>query len=107
MTTPTIYEQARQLVEGKPQWHAGETVTLWGGQSTGGPQVLVQEGGRGGGLLRLTMKVGNKDATVDCGHLNWEKGGWVFDLSPTRYREWTAKARRLVERSAKKPQRGG
>lgn len=100
MTTPSpsIYDQARQLVEGKPQWYSGETVTLWGSQAAGGPQVLVREGGRdGGGLLHLSMKVGSKDATVDCGHLNWEKGGWVFDLSRTRYQEWTTKARSLVE----------
>ena len=91
----TLFELARQTVEAKQQWQAGETVTLWSGKTH---KACVTEGGYdGGGLLYLVFsnRRPGQEVTVTCGFLNPLRG-WRFFLDKHDYRKWVSKARRLA-----------
>ena len=80
----TIYDLARECIESKTQWSAGETVTIW---KNGSKRVQVEEYGRdGGGLLRLVLRAGRKESSVKAGHLTMT--GWKFILAVSEYNEW-------------------
>ena len=89
----TLFELARQAIEAKPQWAAGESVTIW---SSKVHKAYVNEDGRdGGGLLYLGMRNGQPGEQVEvvAGMLNPRKG-WQFTLTRQDYNVWVLKVKR-------------
>jgi len=91
----TIYDLARDAIEAKQQWTAGETVTVWQGNIH---KAEVREGGRdGGGLLFLVFRNGipGQRALVKCGYLN-PLEGWAFSLDDYQYSQWIKESTKIL-----------
>lgn len=88
----TIYEMAKEAIENKQQWTAGETVTLWSNKTY---KVSITEGGNdGGGLLYLDMykATHGKPVSTVAGMLI-PLAGWQFTLTLHDYNTWASKAK--------------
>jgi len=87
----TIYDRARQTIEGARQWPSGDAVTIWQGKHA---RVYVREYQ---GLLSLNAVNGDprKVERVRCGFYS-PRGGFRFDLDRAGYDRWASRAKQLL-----------